>query len=163
MFKKLLGKPSVEAEKNKAKQLFEKIKNTKEQDSLVRKAKIRAALMARNHIDLTFVDGSKQTELYQAKALIAATQKGEKPSDPKVSEYQKIKTGNGETWVYLPEELIGDAFRAGSRYQRMELSATDAIDVVQGVLDRLVQNIFGLDYELVALGFLREEAGLGNN
>jgi hypothetical protein len=162
MFSKLLGKPSIEAEQKRAKLLFEKIKNTKEQDSLVRKTKIRAALMARNHVDLTFVDGSKQTELYQAKAMLAATSKGEKPSDPKVNEYQKIKTGNSEIWVYLPEELIDEVFRAGSHYQRMELSAADAIAVVQNVLDRLVQNIFGLDYEIKALGFLREESGLSD-
>lgn len=160
MFANLLGKPSIEAEKKTAKNLFEKIKASKDHNTLVRKAKIRAALLARNHIDMTFVDGSKQTELYQAKAALAASSGGDRPEEPKVNEYQKIKSGNNEIWVYLPEELINDVFRAGVRYQRMELAAADAIAVVQNVLDRLVQNIFELDYELTALAFLREDSGL---
>ena len=160
MFAKLLGKPSIEAEKKKARLLFEKLKASKDASSLVRKAKIRAALMARNHIDLTFVDACKQTELFQAKSAQAASSGGERPPEPAVQEYQKVKTGEDGVWVFLPEELINDVFRAGVAYQSMNVDAAGAVVAVQSVLDRLVHDIFELDYDLTALGFLREEFDL---
>lgn len=160
MFAKLLGKPSIEAEKKKAKLLFEKLKTSTDTSSLVRKAKIRGALMARNHIDLTFVDACKQTELFQAKSAQAAASGGERPAEPTAQEYQKIKSGEEAVWVYLPQELLDDVFRVGVAYQTMNVDAAGAVAAVQSVLDRLVHDIFKLDYDLTALGFLREEFDL---
>lgn len=161
MFAKLLGKSSVEAEKKTAQGLYETIKGFEKLDRAKRTMAARAALLARNHLDLTFVDACQRTEAYEAKVTLAMSSGGDRPDEPRADEFQKIKSSGRELWVYLPEEYVIPVFLAGVRYQRMELGASDAIAAVQRTLDRLTHEVFRLEHELTALSFLRDELAEG--
>ena len=60
-------------------------------------------------------------------------------------------------WVYLPEEYAQSAFYLGGRYQRMDVTAQQAIDGTQNLLDQICRYEFKLDDPLLALQFLRDE------
>lgn len=150
-------KSSETDEKDEARQLFEKVAGSKGHSRELRSARIRMGLLLRAHIDKTFVAGAEQTASYQELVALAIVNGQEKPPQPEASEFQQVKSGDRNIWVYLPMEYAEQIFTLGARYQRTEVDARQAIDAVQAVMDMICRFELKLDEPFKALQFLREE------
>lgn len=62
-----------------------------------------------------------------------------------------------EVYVYLPEEFVRDIFALGAKYQQTQISAQQAINAVQNIVNQLCRYELGLQEPFQALTFLREE------
>ena len=152
---------SDDDEKERAKALFEKVTMARADSRDLRATRIRMGLLARAHLDKTFVSGAEETANWQKMAELARMKDKEPPDPPEPSEYQKIKSGDNEIFVYLPEEYSFEAFNLGVRYQRTEITAQQAIDAMQGMANQICMYEFRLDEPFEVLQFLREELAGG--
>ena len=121
-----------------------------------RSLKVRIALRSRAHLDKTFIDGAKKTEIFQEAMMQAIASESDKPTPPKGNPYQLVKTVNGEVFAYVPQAFVDEMFALGGRYQTMQLNAEGAVEAAQIIADRVYDDL-GLDDTFEALGFLREE------
>ena len=121
-----------------------------------RSLKVRIALRSRAHLDKTFIDGAKKTEIFQEAMMQAIASESEKPSPPKGNPYQLVKTVNGEVFAYIPQAFVDEMFFLGGKYQTMQLNAEGAVEAAQIIADRVYDDL-GLDDSFEALVFLREE------
>ncbi len=80
------------------------------------------------------------------------------PAEPEPSLFQKIKAGENEVYVYLPEEYSHEAFFLGARYQRAEIPALKAIETMQGLANQLCYYELKLSEPFQVLQFLRDES-----
>lgn len=117
---------------------------------------IRAGARAKAHVDKTFITGAEKAVTYDEMRAIAIVKGEEKPEPPKASEYQVIKSVNGELLTYLPLPYAERIFKLGMRYQTMEITAEQAVELVQQVADQISLEL-QLKEPFVALEFLREE------
>jgi hypothetical protein len=152
----IFGKSDAQDERRRAKSEYESVKELTGDSRNARSARIRAGLRARAHIDKTFIDGAERANAYNDACMIAIADGKDKPPPPKASAYQRIPSVNGQVLTYVPMEFAEEAFKLGARYQLMEITAQQAIELVQGVADRVGYDL-GLDETFEALGFLREE------
>lgn len=141
----------------RAKAAFEKVAELKTDSREARSARMRLSLLCRAHLDKTFVAGAEQTATWQDLASMAIAQGKPTPELPSASCYQKIKSGENEVFVYLPEEYASEAFTLGSKYQRTELSAQQAIDAMQALANQISYYELRLDEPFQVLRFLRDE------
>ena len=81
----------------------------------------------------------------------------DKPPLPEPSVFQKIKSGENEIYVYLPEEYSHEAYQVGARYQRAEIPADKAIEIMQGLANQICLYELKLDEPFQVLQFLRDE------
>jgi len=79
------------------------------------------------------------------------------PNRPWPVATKKIKSGENEIYVYLPEEYVQEVFVLGSKYQRTEISAQQAIDAVQALANQISYYELRLEEPFQALRFLRDE------
>ena len=79
------------------------------------------------------------------------------PEEPQAARFQKIKSGETEVYVYMPDEFVNDIFALGAKYQRTQITAQQAIDAVQNIVNQLCRYELGLEEPFQALTFLREE------
>ncbi len=121
-----------------------------------RSLKIRIALRSRAHLDKTFIDGAKKTEVFQDAMMQAIAAESDKPSPPKANPYQLVKTVNGEVFAYVPQAFVDQMFALGGNYQTMQVNAESAIEAAQIIADQVYDDL-GLDDTFEALSFLREE------
>ena len=121
-----------------------------------RSLKIRIALRSRAHLDKTFIEGAKKTEIFQDAMMQAIAAESEKPTAPKAISCQLVKTVNGEVFAYVPQSFVEEMFSVGGQYQTMRIGAEGAIEQAQAIADRVYADL-GLDDTFEALGFLREE------
>lgn len=144
--------------KKQAKRNFDKVTALEGDGRAARSLRIRMGLLARAHIDKTFIDGAEKMAVYQD-VVMAALAAGEPlPPEPQFAAFQLLDTSGGKAvWVYLPEEYVEQVFRLGMRYQRMDITAHSAIEAVQNILDQICRFEFKLDESLVGLQFLRDE------
>jgi hypothetical protein len=154
----IFGKSGPQDERKQAKSEYQSARELKGDSRSVRAARIRAGLRARAHLDKTFIDGAERANAYNDACMVALAHGNEKPPPPKPSAYQLIPSVNGQVITYLPMEFVEEIFKLGAKYQLMELSAQQAIELCQGVADRIAHDL-GLDETFEALGFLREEQG----
>ncbi|MFM8554587.1 MAG: hypothetical protein ACKODG_00095, partial [Betaproteobacteria bacterium] len=117
---------------------------------------IRAGARAKAHVDKTFITGAEKAVTYYEMRAIAIVKGEEKPEPPKASEYQVIKSVNGELLTYLPLPYAERIFKLGMRYQTMEITAAQAVELVQQVADQISLEL-QLKEPFLALEFLREE------
>lgn len=117
---------------------------------------IRAGARAKAHVDKTFITGAEKAVTYDEIRAIAIVKGEEKPEPPKASEYQVIKSVNGELLTYLPLPYAERIFKLGMRYQTMEITGEQAVELVQQVADQISLDL-QLKEPFVALEFLREE------
>ena len=83
---------------------------------------------------------------------------GQGPTRPPVAScYQKIKSGENEVYVYLPDEYVQEAFALGSKYQRTDISAQQAIDAMQALANQISYYELRLEEPFQVLRFLRDE------
>jgi hypothetical protein len=108
------------------------------------------------------VTGAEQTASWQELAAVAIANGKEKPPPPEPSLFQKIKSGDNEIFVYLPEEYANEAYALGGKYQRAEIPAHQAIEAMQGLANQICMFELKLDEPFQVLQFLRDElAGSG--
>ena len=144
--------------KKKAKVTFEDITKLTSDARSARSARARAAMLARAFIDKTFIEGAERMGAYQDVAMLCLAQGKPIPPEPVASGFQEVETATGAAvWVYLPEEYAEAAFSFGARYQRMDITAEQAVDGAQNLLDQVCRYEFKYDEPLTALTFLREE------
>jgi len=144
--------------KKKAKVTFEDITKLTSDARSARSARARAAMLARAFIDKTFIEGAERMGAYQDVAMLCLAQGKPIPPEPAASGFQEVETATGAAvWVYLPEEYAEAAFSFGARYQRMDITAEQAVDGAQNLLDQVCRYEFKYDEPLTALTFLREE------
>lgn len=144
-------------EMKKAQALFDKVTSTKSDSREARGMRIRMGLMCRAHLDKSFVTGAEQTASWQELAALAIANGKDKPPLPEPSVFQKIKAGENDIYVYLPEEYAHEAFNLGARYQRAEIPALQAIETMQGLANQICLYELRLAEPFQVLQFLRDE------
>ena len=150
-----------EDDMERAKALFEKVTMARTESRVLRSMRIRMGLLARAHLDKSFVSGAEETAAWQKLMDIAQVKGKDLPEPPEPSEFQKIKSGDNEIFVYLPEEYAFEAFNLGARYQKTEITAEQAINAMQGLADQICLYEFRLDEPFQVLQFLRDELNGG--
>jgi hypothetical protein len=144
-------------EMKKAQALFDKVTSTKSDSRDARSMRIRMGLLCRAHLDKSFVTGAEQTASWQELAALAIANGKDKPPLPEPSVFQKIKAGENEIYVYLPEEYAFEAYLLGARYQRAEIPALQAIETMQGLANQICLYELRLTEPFQVLQFLRDE------
>ena len=109
---------SPEDEMKRAKAAYEKVISLTEDTREARSMKMRMGLLCRAHVDKTFVAGAEQTAAWQDKAALALANREPLPEEPQAARFQKIKSGETEVYVYMPDEFVNDIFSLGAKYQR---------------------------------------------
>lgn len=145
------------ADMRKAKAAFETVISADAAGRAGKAARSRMALLCRSAIDKAFVDGAKQTEAYQDSVARAVVDGRERPEPPTAKHFLTVRVGAQDVLVYLPVAYAERAFAAGARYQRAEIDAAGAIDLVQKVLNDFCMAELELEDDLLALHFLRAE------
>ena len=148
---------SPEDEMKRAKAAYEKVISLTEDTREARSMKMRMGLLCRAHVDKTFVAGAELTAAWQDKAALALANREPLPEEPQAPRFQKIKSGETEVYVYMPDEFVNDIFSLGAKYQRTQITAQQAIDAVQNIVNQLCRYELGLEEPFQALTFLREE------
>jgi len=146
-----------EQEMKRAKAAYEKVISLTDDSREARSMKMRMGLLCRAHVDKTFISGAELTAAWQDKAALALANREPLPEEPQAQRFQKIKTGETEVYVYLPDEFVNDIFALGAKYQRTQLTAPQAIEAVQNIVNQLCRYELGLQEPFQALSFLREE------
>lgn len=157
-FFSLFAQKNPEEEMRKARALFEKLIASESDSPESRNLRIRLGLLCRAHLDKSFVSGAEQTSAWQALASVATSKGNDMPAEPEPSLFQKIKAGENEVYVYLPEEYSHEAFFLGARYQRAEIPALKAIETMQGLANQLCYYELKLSEPFQVLQFLRDES-----
>ena len=153
----IFSSKSPEDEMKSAQALFDKVTSMKADTRDARSTRIRMGLLCRAHLDKSFVTGAEQTSSWQELASMAIANGKEKPPLPEPSVFQKIKSGENEIYVYLPEEYSHEAYQLGARYQRAEIPADKAIEIMQGLANQICLYELKLDEPFQVLQFLRDE------
>lgn len=153
----LFSSKNPDDEMQKAQALFDKVTSTKSDSRDARSMRIRMGLLCRAHLDKSFVTGAEQMASWQELAALALANGKEKPPMPEPSVFQKIKAGDNEIYVYLPEEYAHEAFNIGCRYQRAEIPALQAIETMQGLANQICLYELKLTEPFQVLQFLRDE------
>lgn len=143
--------------KQTARELYDKVIGLSSDSHDARSARLRLGMLIRAHVDKTFVAGAEQTALWQEQVAKAIVSGEEKPPLPQASPYQQVKSGSKNVWVYLPQEDADAFFALGVRYQRVELSAEQAISQAQSLMDRICFQDLQLETPFEILQFLRAE------
>lgn len=156
MFSIFSPKSSDDEMKN-AQALFEKVIASKSDSREARSLRIRMGLLCRAHLDKSFVTGAEQMASWQELAALAIANGKEKPPVPEPSVFQKIKSGENEIYVYLPEEYAHAAHLLGGRYQCADIPALQAIDTMQGLANQICLYELRLSEPFQVLQFLRDE------
>ena len=152
-----LSKPSPEDEMKQARALFEKVASLKSDSREAHSMRVRMGMLCRAHLDKTFIAGAEQTAHWQELAAMAIANGDPPPDVPVPSKFQKIKSGQSEVFVYLPEEYVNEVFILGCKYQKTELSAQKAIEAAQALANQISYYELRLQEPFLALGFLRDE------
>jgi hypothetical protein len=153
----LFSPKNPDEEMRKAQALFEKIIASESDSRESRSLRLRMGLLCRAHLDKSFVAGAEQMASWQELAASAVAKGNDKPPPPEPSVFQKIKAGDNEMYVYLPEDYAHEAFFLGGRYQRAEIPALKAIETMQGLANQLCYYELKLPEPFQVLQFLRDE------
>ena len=153
----LFKRNNPEEEMKRAKAAYEKVISLSEDTREARSMKMRMGLLCRAHVDKTFVAGAELTAAWQDRAAVALANREPIPEEPQAPRFQKIKSGETEVYAYMPDEFVNDIFSLGAKYQRTQISAQQAIDAVQNIVNQLCRYELGLEEPFQALTFLREE------
>jgi len=153
----LFQRNNPEAEMKRAKAAYDKVVSLADDGRESRSLKMRLGLLCRAHVDKTFVAGAELTAAWQDRAALALANREPIPEQPQPSRFQKIKSGETEVYAYLPDEFVNDIFALGAKYQRTQISAQQAIESVQNIVNQLCRYELGLQEPFQALTFLRDE------
>ena len=136
---------------------YEKVVSLKSDTHDARIVRMRMGMLCRAHLDKTFIAGAEQTALWQEQANLALMEGKPAPDLPVPSKFQKIRAGESDIYVYLPEEHAAEAFGLGARYQKMEITAPKAIEAMQALANQISYYDLRLKEPFQVMNFLREE------
>jgi hypothetical protein len=136
---------------------YEKVVSLKSDTHDARIVRMRMGMLCRAHLDKTFIAGAEQTALWQEQANLALMEGKPAPDLPVPSKFQKIRAGEADIYVYLPEEHAAEAFGLGARYQKMEMTAPKAIEAMQALANQISFYDLRLKEPIQVMAFLREE------
>jgi hypothetical protein len=151
------NKSSPAEEMKRAVAAYEKVSSLKSDSHDARIVRMRMGMLCRAHLDKTFIAGAEQTALWQEHAKLALMEGKSAPDLPVPSKFQKIRAGEADIYVYLPEEFAVEAFGLGAQYQKMELTAAKAIEAMQALADQISLYELRLKEPFQVMTFLREE------
>jgi hypothetical protein len=152
----LFGRPKRDEARKKAKDEYEAACSADVASRAGHALAVKMGARAKVHVDKAFIAGADKAVAYDEARSVAIVLGEDKPELPKTSEYQTIKAVNGDIVSYLPLPYCERVFRLGMRYQTMEITAEQAIEMVQQVADQVSLEL-QLEKPFVALEFLREE------
>jgi hypothetical protein len=136
---------------------YEKVVSLKSDTHDARIVRMRMGMLCRAHLDKTFIAGAEQTALWQEQSNLALMEGKPAPDLPTPSKFQKIRAGEADIYVYLPEEHAAEAFGLGARYQKMEMTAPKAIESMQALANQISYYDLRLKEPFQVMNFLREE------
>lgn len=136
---------------------YEKVLSLKSDTHDARIVRMRMGMLCRAHLDKTFIAGAEQTALWQEHADLALMEGKPAPDLPTPSKFQKVRAGEADIYVYLPEEHAAEAFGLGARYQKMELTAPKAIEAMQALANQISYYDLRLKEPFQVMTFLRDE------
>lgn len=157
MFSLFKSQPTQQDLQKRAKEAYEKVIELTADTMEARSLRRGMALLCCAHLDKTFIAGAERTADWQQMAAFAAAKGTETPPLPEASCFQKVRSGQSDIWVYLPEEFCNRAFAFGSKYQRTEMSMEAAIEAMQQIADQIFRFELGMEGSLLVLKFLRQE------
>ncbi len=152
----LFGRSKKDEARKKAQAEYEEARDADAASRAGHALTVRAGARAKAHVDKTFITGAEKAVVYDEMRAIAIVKGEEKPEPPKATEYQVIKSVNGELLTYLPLPYAERIFKLGMRYQTVDITAEQAVELVQQVADQISLEL-QLKEPFVALEFLREE------
>lgn len=157
MLSNLFNRTSPQDEMKRAKAAYEKVVGLTSDSREARSMRMGMGLLCKAHLDKTFISGAEKTADWQQVAALAAANGDPVPELPIPSRFQKVKSGQAEVFVYLPEEYATEAFALGVHYQKVEISAEKAIEAMQALANHICYYELRLEEPFQALGFLREQ------
>lgn len=157
MFSLFKSADESEVLKKRAKQAYEKVTSSTSTSAEAQNLCRGMALLCCAHLDKTFIAGAEKTADWQQMSAFAAAKGGPAPALPKAEEFQRVRSGKSDIWVYLPIKFAERAFMYGARYQRTELSSEQAIVFMQQLADWITRSEIGYESQVTVLKFLREE------
>lgn len=157
MFSLFKSPDTPEVLQKRAKQAYDKVTALTTETLEARSLRRGMALLCAAHLDKTFIAGAERTADWQQMVAFAVAKGNPPPPLPEADEYQRVRSGKSDIWVYLPIEYAERAFIFGAKYQRTELSSEQAIASMQQLADLICRTEIGLDSQVVVLKFLRQE------
>lgn len=157
MFSLFKSADESEVLKKRAKQAYDKITTSTSDSEEAKNLRRGMALLCGAHMDKTFIAGAEKTADWQQVSAFAASKGGPTPALPKAEEFQRVRSGKSDIWVYLPMKFAERAFLYGAKYQRTEMSSEQAIVYMQQLADWVTRSEIGFEQEVIVLKFLREE------
>lgn len=157
MFSNLFNRSSPQEDMKRAKAAYEKVVSLTVDSREARSMRLGMSLLCRAHLDKTFIAGAEKTADWQQISAFAAAKGNPVPEMPPPSRFQKVKSGKGEVFVYLPEQYVNQAFSLGGRYQTVQITAEQAVEAMQAIANHISHYELGLEKPFQALGFLRAE------
>jgi hypothetical protein len=157
MFSLFKSPETPEALQKKAKQAYDKVAALTAETLEARSLRRGMSVLCCAHLDKTFIAGAEKTADWQQMAAFALTKNTPPPPLPSAEEFQSIRSGKADIWVYLPIEYADRAFMFGAKYQRTELSLEQAITSMQQLADLVCRTELGMDTQVTVLKFLRQE------
>jgi hypothetical protein len=151
------NKSNPAEEMKRAVAAYEKVLSLKSDTHDARIVRMRMGMLCRAHLDKTFIAGAEQTALWQEQANLALMEGKFAPELPTHSKFQKVRAGEADIYVYLPEEHAAEAFGLGARYQKMELTAPKAIEAMQALANQISYYDLRLKEPFQVMTFLRDE------
>ena len=149
------NKPAEEMKRAVA--AYEKVVGLKSDTHDARIVRMRMGMLCRAHLDKTFIAGAEQTALWQEHANLALLEGKPAPDMPMPSKFQKIRAGEADIYTYMPEEYVLEAFGLGTRYQKMEITAPQAIEAMQALANQISYYDLRLKEPIQVMTFLRDE------
>jgi hypothetical protein len=151
------NKNSLAHEMKRAVAAYEKVVSLKSDTHDARVVRMRMGMLCRAHLDKTFIAGAEQTALWQEHAQLALVEGQAAPDLPMPSKFQKMRVGEADIYTYMPEEYVLEAFALGSRYQKMEITAPQAIEAMQALANMISYYELRLKEPIQVMTFLRDE------
>ena len=151
------NKKTTETENEKAKADFESACAETHEDKESRANRIKIGLRCRAVIDKIFIDGAKEFEIYHEKKLQAIWEDQSPPQEPSPTNFQVIKSSQGEVVGYIPFDCAKEVYDVASDFQKKEISKEHAINLTQIIADNIC-SMLSLETSFNVLDFLRDEA-----
>lgn len=121
----------------------------------VQAARNRMGIRCTAVIDQTFLDAIKRCAEHQEHCMVAVLTGRPRPPLPKAGAFQMIKAANALELAYIPLEEAEEVFAIGGLYQREQISAARAHELVRKVAIR-ISRLLRLDRPIQPLQFLGE-------
>ena len=119
--------------------------------------RLRMAMQMRNHLDKTFIDAAKATEVFEEKHSGATLTAELKKKRPKAKEFMRFESKlNGIVFTWMPPEFTKEMFSLGRSYQKVETDEEMTIFKAQSI-SKKVSDDLKLGFEIEVLRFLTED------